>query len=207
VPNLDTRSRKQLLYLVRRYLLGMQSEQAADEVPGERRWLVGYGIASLTYRMAMVITIGLVIATKLFALGAALAVASVGQMLVLPILRGLRFLARGRELRGRRKRAWLGAGGAALAVTVLLFIVPAPFALVAPGVVWVPSDAIVRAGADGFVRDDRPPRRARTSPRARCCSASRTLSPSRMSRRSRPMSPSRRAASMPSGWLTASRPA
>src|SRR5260370_19155535 len=72
-------------------------------------------------------------------------------MRVLPILGGLRFLARGRERRGRRKRAWLGAGGAALALTVLLFIVPLPFALVAPGVVWVPSDAIVRAGADGCV--------------------------------------------------------
>ena len=151
VPNLDTRSRKQLLYLLRRYLLGMRDQQGAAEVPGEAGWLAGYGIASLAYRMAMVFTIGLIVATKMFALGVVLALASVGQMAVLPVFRGLRFLARGRELRGRRTRAWLGAGGAALTIVVLLFVVPVPRALVAPGVVWVPSEAIVRAGGDGFI--------------------------------------------------------
>ncbi len=153
VPNLDTRSRKQLTYLLRRYLLGMRDQEGAAEAPGEAGWLAGYGIASLLYRLAMVVAIGLLVATKMFVFGVALALGSVGQMLVLPVLKGLRFLARGRELRGRRKRAWLGAGGAALAAVVLLFVVPVPHALVAPGVVWVPSDAIVRAGADGFVAD------------------------------------------------------
>jgi len=80
-----------------------------------------------------------------------LALASVSQMTVLPVARGLRYLAHGRELRGRRTRAWCGAGAAALAIAVLLFVVPFPRALVAPGVVWVPSEAIVRAGGDGFI--------------------------------------------------------
>jgi putative peptide zinc metalloprotease protein len=152
VPNLDTRSRKQLMYLLRRYLLGMPDREGAAEAPGEAGWLVFYGIASLIYRTAMVIAIGLIVATKMFVFGAAMALASTGQMLLLPLLRGLRFLVFGRELRGRRRRALLGAGGAALAIAVLVFAVPLPRALVAPGVVWVPNEAIVRAGGDGFVR-------------------------------------------------------
>ena len=151
VPNLDTRSRKQLMYLLRRYVLGMPGQLGAEEVPGERAWLVGYGLASLVYRTAMVIVIALLVANKLFLFGAIMAIASAGQMLVLPVSRGLNFLFRGRELRGQRTRAWLGVAGGASAIAILLFVIPIPRGLVAPGVVWVPSDAIVRAGADGFV--------------------------------------------------------
>jgi putative peptide zinc metalloprotease protein len=35
---------------------------------------------------------------------------------------------------------------------VLLFAVPVPLRIQAEGVVWLPEEAIVRAGADGFVR-------------------------------------------------------
>ena len=153
VPNLDTRARKQLMYLLRRYLLGMRDQQSAVEVSGEGRWLVGFGVLSLMYRVLMVISIGLIVATKLFAAGVALALASVVQMLVLPLLRGLRFLAQGRALAGRRRRAWFGAGSAGLLLAILLFAVKLPHALVAPGAVWVPSEAIIRATSDGFVAE------------------------------------------------------
>lgn len=151
VPNLDTRARQHVLYLLKRYLLGMRGEVGAVEVRGEGRWLVTFGLLSLTYRIVMVLTIGLLVATKMFLLGVALALASVAQMLVWPVLRGLRFLISGRALTGQRRRAWLGVGTAALVVTLLLSVVRLPYALVAPGVVWVPPDAIVRAGAEGFV--------------------------------------------------------
>ncbi len=151
VPNLDTRSRKQLGYVVRRYLLGMRGQRSSVEVPGEGRWLLGFGVASLLYRLVMVVSIGLIVATKLFAAGVALAALSVVQMLVLPVLRGVRFLLVGRDLAGRRRRAWLGAGGAGTLVVLGLFVLPIPHGLVAPGALTVPSEAIVRAGADGFV--------------------------------------------------------
>jgi putative peptide zinc metalloprotease protein len=95
----------------------------------------------------------LIVATKLFFVGVALALASLGQMLVVPMMRGLFFLLRARELRGRRLRAWLGAGSLTLVLVTGLFVVKMPHALVADGVVWVPAEAIIRAEADGFVAD------------------------------------------------------
>jgi putative peptide zinc metalloprotease protein len=38
-------------------------------------------------------------------------------------------------------------------MAVLLLAIPVPYALVAPGVVWVPDEAVLHAGADGFVAD------------------------------------------------------
>ena len=151
IPNLDTRARKHMMYLSRRYLLGMPDQRGADEGPGEAAWLCAYGVLSLIYRMIMVVGIGLIVATKMFAVGVVMSMVSVFQMLMLPVVRGVRFLFTGRDLRGRRRRAWLGAGLAAAVLALLLFVIPLPHALVAPGVVWVPSEAIVRAGSDGFV--------------------------------------------------------
>jgi putative peptide zinc metalloprotease protein len=167
VPNLDTRARQQLLFVLRRFVLGMRGETSAVEVQGEGRWLIGFGLVSLVYRIVMVLTIGLLVATKMFMLGVALALASVAQMLIWPVLRALHFLISGSALAGRRLRAWLGAGGAALLVTLLLFVVRLPYALVAPGVVWVPAEAIVRAGAEGFVTDIAAPPGSAVAPGSR----------------------------------------
>ena len=151
IHNLDTRARKHVMALLRRIVLGMPGQDDAVEAPGEAKWLVTYGLLTFVYRLVMVAAVGLIVATKFFAVGAALAVGSALQMLVLPTWRAVRFLAVGRELRGRRWRAWAGAGAAVALIGGALFIVPVPHALVVPGVVWVPSEAIIRAGADGFV--------------------------------------------------------
>ena len=151
IHNLDTRARKHVMALLRRIVLGMPGQEGAVETPGEAKWLVAYGLLTFVYRLGMVAAIGLIVATKFFALGAALAVVSALQMLVLPVWKAAKFLTVGRELRGRRGRAWAGTGAALAVIGGALFAVPVPHALVAAGVVWVPSDAIIRAGADGFV--------------------------------------------------------
>jgi putative peptide zinc metalloprotease protein len=112
---------------------------------------VAYGIASFAYRTTMTLAIALFVATKFFVAGVALALLSVVQMLGLPAWRALRFLLTSPQLRLRRRRALLGSGGIALALLVLLFLLPVPYATVAEGVVWVPDDDILRAGADGFI--------------------------------------------------------
>ena len=151
IPNLDTRARKYLTTLTRRVLLGMPGQPDTAESSGERAWLIAFGVLSAIYRMVMVITIGLIVAAKFFVFGAALAIASAVQTLVLPVLGAARFVLFGRELRTGRARAVLGAGAGLATLAALLFVLPIPHTLVVPGVVWVPSEAIVRAGADGFV--------------------------------------------------------
>jgi putative peptide zinc metalloprotease protein len=151
IPNLDTRSKRYLVYLIQRYLLGLDEVESPVQGPGERAWFVAYGIASFAYRTTMTLAIALFVATKFFVAGVALALLSVVQMLGLPAWRALRFLLTSPQLRLRRRRALLGSGGIALALLVLLFLLPVPYATVAEGVVWVPDDDILRAGADGFI--------------------------------------------------------
>ena len=151
IPNLDTRARKYLSTLVRRHLLGMPEQPDTVPSSGEAVWLAGFGVLSAIYRIVMVVTIGLIVAAKFFVFGAALAIASAVQTLVLPVLGAARFVLFGRELRAGRFRAMLGVGAGLATLVLLLFVLPVPHALVAPGVVWVPSEAIVRAGADGFI--------------------------------------------------------
>ena len=51
-----------------------------------------------------------------------------------------------------RARAVTTTFGSILAAGIVLFLIPAPAYTTTEGVVWLPENAIVRAGADGFVR-------------------------------------------------------
>jgi putative peptide zinc metalloprotease protein len=151
IPNLDTRSRRYLLYLIQRYLLGLDDIESPVQGSGERGWFLAYSIVSFAYRTMMTLAIALFVATKFFVAGIAIALLSVAQMFGVPIWRALRFLVTSPQVRLRRRRALLASGGIALALLALVFLVPVPYATVAEGVVWVPEDDILRAGADGFV--------------------------------------------------------
>lgn len=151
IPNLDTRSRRYLLYLLQRYLLGLDEAESPVQGPGEARWFVIYGVAAFLYRISVTFTIAILVATRFFAAGVIIALLTAVQMLALPAGRALRYLLWSPQLRLHRRRAVLASGAATFALLAVLFLVPLPYATVAQGVVWVPEDDILRAGADGFV--------------------------------------------------------
>lgn len=153
IPNLGQRSNQFVFYLVQRYLFGIDTAETPVTATGERRWFLVYAIASFFYRVAISIAIALFIATKFFFIGILLAVWAIANVLVLPVLKGLRFLFTSGKLRGRRMRAVSLSGAAAAGVAVLLFAVPVPHATLAQGVLWLDDDAILRAGTDGFVTE------------------------------------------------------
>jgi putative peptide zinc metalloprotease protein len=85
------------------------------------------------------------------ALGALALAWTLFDMLLRPLWRGTRFLARDPRLAARRGRALaVGATSAAL-LTALVGVLPLPQATRAVGVVTAPEGARVRAGTDGFV--------------------------------------------------------
>ena len=49
IPNLGIRSNRYLLYLGQRWLLGLRDVRSPVTTPGERPWLIVYGIASAIY--------------------------------------------------------------------------------------------------------------------------------------------------------------
>lgn len=151
VPNLATRSGRYWLYLLRRYLLGMRDAGRPAVAPGERGWLTVYGALAPPYRIASLFLIAIWLAQHLMALGVALAVYVVFQQGLLPVARGLAWISTCAALAGRRMRAIAGVFVPAVAVGAGIACVPLPLVTSVQGVVWVPDQAQLYAGTDGFV--------------------------------------------------------
>lgn len=151
IPNLASRSLRYLGYLFERYLFGARDAEAPDATPGEKSWFVIYGIASFLYRIVVVVAIILFIAGEFFVIGVILAIWAVIAMGVVPIGKAVHHLATSPRLaRKRRRVAVVAIGGLALLSAFIAFV-PMPFRSQTQGVIWLPEQQIVRAGANGFL--------------------------------------------------------
>ncbi|MEM7251781.1 MAG: HlyD family efflux transporter periplasmic adaptor subunit [Pseudomonadota bacterium] len=151
MPNLAVRSKKYLSYLVQRYLFRVDDLKSPATGRGESGWLVIYGVASFVYRTFILLVIALFIAGKYFFIGVALAVWALLMQFVVPSAKALAYLFTNHQLRGNRVRATIVTLLLCASIGALLFYVPAPHWTRAEGIVWVPDQAQVRAGADGNV--------------------------------------------------------
>jgi putative peptide zinc metalloprotease protein len=152
VPNLARRANRYLGYLFQRYLLGLTHAPSPVTAAGEPGWFVLYAVASFAYRLAVTFAIVLAVAGHYLTAGVVLALWAVAAQLVVPIVRGARHLLTSPVLAGRRPRA---VATSTLVGAVLLggaLLTPLPLRSRAEGVVWMPEDALVRAGVDGSVR-------------------------------------------------------
>jgi putative peptide zinc metalloprotease protein len=153
MPNLGKRSNDYLGYLIQRYLFGSESASSPANTSSERKWLFSYSIASFCYRLFVMFTIVLFVAGKFFLIGILMACWSVILMLVLPLFKVIKFVLTGVQIEKQRQRAvGITAGGTAL-VVILLTLLPAPLWTGVEGVVWLPEQAIIRAGTDCFVNN------------------------------------------------------
>jgi putative peptide zinc metalloprotease protein len=152
IPNLATKANRYVGYLFRRYLLNMKQAQTPASAAGEHPWLGFYAVASFIYRMYITIRIALFVAGKFFLIGFLLTGWGLFSMLVLPLIRMLRFTMTDPEMRSRRTRVLsITALLAALALSLIL-VLPFPSYTVAEGVIWAPENSRVHAGAHGFVK-------------------------------------------------------
>jgi len=151
IPNLRQRANLYLGYLCERYLFGREEAQVPHATPGERAWFVGYSVTSFIYRIFVVVAILLFLTDKLFVLGMFFAMLTAFTWFVLPLGKGLSYLFTSPRIRRVRGRALAVSTGAMAIIIVALCFTPVPFRTRAEGVVWIPDEAIVRAGADGFV--------------------------------------------------------
>ncbi|WP_322892013.1 MULTISPECIES: PqqD family peptide modification chaperone [unclassified Yoonia] len=151
IPNLGQRSNAYIFYLIRTYLFRVKDVPDGVTAKGERKWLFSYAIAAFVYRVFISFAIALFVASKFFFIGILLAIWALFNTFILPLLKGVKYMLTSPELRQKRGKA-MGLVGTVLAgIVALLFSLPAPYATVAHGVVWLEQDAIVRAGTDGFV--------------------------------------------------------
>lgn len=151
IPNLGQRSNQYLGYLFQRYVLGVADAESPAHTTGERWWMVAYGITSFLYRVFITFVIVLFIAGKFFIIGVLLAIWAVATQVLTPVFKSVSFLFGSPNLRRKRGRAMATSIALALLAAGLIFLAPAPSWTRAEGVIWVPEEAQVRAGADGFV--------------------------------------------------------
>lgn len=152
IPNLAQRANRWIFHQIQRRAFGIPDLETPVTAPGEAPWFLFYAVASFLYRMSVVVAIAMTIAGHFFLFGVAVALAMVIAAVVLPLVKGARFLLLDPRLAERRPRVLAVTGGALAVVVVLFALVPFPYATPAVGVVWVADgEATVRARVEGFV--------------------------------------------------------
>ncbi len=153
IPNLASKANQYVGALARRRILGLRETPLPETAPGEPPWLVGYAIASFAYRLVVMLGIALYLAGRFFVLGVALALFTVFARIALPLLRHLTFVMTDPVVGERRGRALAGSLGLVALVAVLVLVLPIPLHTRSEGVIWLPEQSHVRAGARGFVAE------------------------------------------------------
>ena len=151
LPNLAARSSAWWGARLRRLATGSAAAPEASAAPGETKFLLLYAPLSLAYRIAISVAIVLWIGSQSVLLGVAAGAFIAFTMVVKPL-----GAACGRLLDGAgegRWRARLVLIAAAAVVAMLVGVVPLPLRSAAPGVVWLPEQALVRSEVDGFVAE------------------------------------------------------
>lgn len=154
VPNLRQRATGYVAEVFKRRVLGVRLPHD-DRTLGMRALLLGYGVAATSYRFLITLGIATLIATKLFFVGLALAVAYVGKAVVGAATKLARYLWLADETAPVRGRAI--AFGLALLVGVPLGVgaIPIRTALHARAALLGGAETVVRATTGGFADDIR----------------------------------------------------
>lgn len=153
IPNLASRSSRYYLYLVQRYLFGVDQSRSPVTAVGERRWFICYGLAAFLYRLLMLAVIVLLLAENYLFVGVAIGLWAICLQLLLPLWQGLLFVSKSEKLAGNRHRAVLAITTIVTLVSSALFFIPAPLSTFAQGVVWVPEQSQIFVATDGFVSE------------------------------------------------------
>ena len=153
IPNLSQRANSYFVYLVKRYLFGLEGLAPQRATARERVWLLFYAVASFFYRMFVSATIALLVASKYFVIGVLLAMWSVYLMLAKPVAGAVGWLLAGPELQRKRIRAVVTTVLIVGTLGAVIFWVPAPSWTRTEGVAWAPEDTIVRMGTDATVQE------------------------------------------------------
>lgn len=150
LPNLAVRSRQWWLLLVRRGL-GAHGVRPLRTARGETPWLVAYAPLSWAMQgLLLAVAVGVMASWSTW-LAAMLLLLAAWLLLARPAWKALRWLMTAGELQGGRARAGVVMAGIAAVAGLAVTALPLPHRVHAPGIVWLPDDALVRLDADGFI--------------------------------------------------------
>ncbi len=150
IPNLGTRSDQYLAYLFKHHVLGLPGMRSPVTGAGEVKWLVTYGILSRIYRVLITLIIALWAAGKFLIIGVLLGIWAVAGQIVYPLARSISRLIP--QVLGANRMIRLLAVMAVVSALILAGLtIPVGHSTYSEGVVSLPENALIRAGADGIV--------------------------------------------------------
>lgn len=151
MPNLATRGQQYLYYIVKRYVWNVKDASHQANASYEKPVFLIYTIAATVYRVFLLAGILLTVADMAFFIGVILALGSLFMWLCLPLFKFIRYLAVNPELGRVRARAVATTSAFALAVVLLIGVIPFPDRFRIEGVVEAESFFHVHAGSNGFL--------------------------------------------------------
>lgn len=150
MPNLAQRGQKYCVYLWDRYVFGVRDLDPPRDSAQEKRWMAAYTPLAWCYKVFVTISIILFIGGEFFIFGVLLALWSFFTLAVMPLWKAYRHLASSPTLQRRRPQAIKISLAIAAGCVVFAVACPLPLSTRADGVVWLPDQAILHAGGNGF---------------------------------------------------------
>ena len=150
MPNLGQRGKRYLTYLSDRYLFGAKELKSPDETLAEKRWLAGYTVAAWFYRIFVTVSIILFVGNEFFIFGVMMAIVAAFGLFVMPIWKAVKHLRESPALQRYRARVFKLTASVVAAILLFGLFVPMPLRTQSEGVVWLPDQALLRAGVNGF---------------------------------------------------------
>ena len=144
MPNLHQHSNQHLKYLVEHHAFGCQDAETPATSRHEEIWFTSFGILSGVYRIFVFSMIFLFVADQFLLAGLIMAAICLVTWGILPVIGIVRYLSASPKLNRVRTRAILATSATFAVLSSLLFLVPFPFSINAPGILKS-SDYVVLA--------------------------------------------------------------
>lgn len=150
VPNLRQKSRDYVAGIAKRVLLGVRDSR---EILSKRLRAIlgGYGIASMVYRVSLLLAIATILALKFSMVGLAIGVLVIASAVLGGGLKLTSYLLRSPETASRRARAVSLAALTFLLLPVAVMWMPMPSSVFASGVIATEHEAVVRVRTPGVL--------------------------------------------------------
>lgn len=150
-PNLGQRSNQYFWHLVRRHIFRDQESRPPVTARREGWFLCAYAVVSFLYRMAVLFFISIFLALTMPLIGTAMVIWSLVTAVVMPLAKGVRYLAADPSIDLIRGQVVMKAGTILSVVFALLFVLPLPHSTVAYAVLEPAEGGLLRVQGRGFV--------------------------------------------------------
>lgn len=152
IPNLDSRSKLYVAYLVKRYVWGVSRVVDPSHTAGEKGWLVFYAVTATLCRAVIMAAIAMMLMNLIPAVGTLLAAIMVVRWGLVPLGRMARYLLVSPDLITNRSRALTTTLAVGAVLCTAIGIVEQPDRFRIEGIVEPVDYSVVHMQTDGFVR-------------------------------------------------------